>query len=67
MDRRFKLVFFRANICTVPLSLETHKNSESLLNVMLKETLSKNVKKLKNISYCDNVYNASHMAMVLVY
>lgn len=36
-DLLFKCVSFKANVCIVPLSLEQHKNSESLLKFMLKE------------------------------
>jgi len=49
VDRRFKLVFFKANMCTVPLSLETHKNSESLLKVILKKYYAI-INKIKNVN-----------------
>ena len=34
-DRLFRLVSLIANMCTVPLSLDAHRNAESALNVML--------------------------------
>lgn len=50
--RRLRLVFFIAKICTVPLSLEQHRNSESLLKFML-ET-KKNVSTVLTDIKCGN-------------